>query len=82
MKTEIELSENGWMSIRMQAETAQEAAKLVKFAMNADAESRKVLNVYVGDDGVTARVGLNYRKDRRSDRRHKAVERVRVVDHV
>lgn len=59
MKITQHFDSDGWLCIRLDAETAAEAGQLAKFGLNANADARKVSHVSASDSGITANIYLH-----------------------
>lgn len=79
MKATALVDVDGWLQIDIAAETPEEAGQLAMFAMNKDAASNKVANVFADEKGIRALVNLRTRRDRnfknRSDLKTEIVAR-------
>ena len=64
MKTEFSSDRDGWISVKLTAETAAEAAALVEHGLNANADARKVSSVCARDGSISMRIDLITRQDR------------------
>mgnify|MGYP003500255968 FL=1 len=76
MKAEVTVDPDGWVYINLEAESAKEAGQLVTLAMNANADTKRVCNVFATPAGVHAGVSLKTRTDRSFTKRHQQRNRV------
>lgn len=63
MKINYSFDCDGWLNIKLEAETAQDAANLVRLGMNRNAEAGKVASFFTTTSTVCAHIMLRTRRD-------------------
>ena len=76
MKADVTVDADGWVYINLEAESAKEAGQLVTLAMNANANTQKVFDVFATQAGVSGSVSLKTRTDRSFEKRNHQRTRV------
>lgn len=79
MKCESDVDNYGSVNVTLIPETVEEASRLVRHALNASADARKVCDVDANNNGIVAQIYLHVRQDRFNSE-HKMVERVLPQD--